>query len=44
MYKGLFVSKFLLAPPDKEEMRRFIEARMTVKLGGAADPNQDGGA
>ncbi len=38
MDNQLFVSKYQLALPDKEEMRRFIEAQMAEGLGlGAED-------
>ena len=44
MDNRLFVSKYQLALPGKEEMRRFIEAQMAAELGGAAGPQQEGDA
>jgi nuclease YhcG-like protein len=44
MDNRLFVSKYQLALPGKEEMPRFIEAQMAAELGGAAGPQQEGDA
>jgi len=39
----LFVSKYQLSLPDKEEMRRFIEEQMEEELGAVASSPEDGG-
>ncbi len=39
----LFVSKYQLALPDKEEMRRFIEEQMATELGAAVSSPEEGG-
>ncbi len=39
----LFVSKYQLALPDKEEMRRFIEEQMATELGVAVSSPEEGG-
>jgi predicted nuclease of restriction endonuclease-like (RecB) superfamily len=39
----LFVSKYQLSLPDKEEMRRFIEVQMEEELGAAASSPEEGG-
>lgn len=44
MDNRLFVSKYQLALPGKEEMRRFIEAQMAAELGGEARPQREGDA
>jgi predicted nuclease of restriction endonuclease-like (RecB) superfamily len=42
MDNHLFVSKYQLALPDKEEMRRFLEAQMAEELGSDAAENAEG--
>ena len=42
MDNHLFVSKYQLALPDKEEMRRFLEEQMAEELGGDAAENAEG--
>ncbi len=43
MDNQLFVSKYQLALPDKEEMRRFIEAQMAGGLGQRVEPEEESG-
>jgi hypothetical protein len=40
MDNRLFVSKYQLVLPDKEEMRRFLEAQMAEELGGSPAENE----
>jgi predicted nuclease of restriction endonuclease-like (RecB) superfamily len=43
MDNQLFVSKYLLALPDRDEMRRFLEAQMAEELGSEVADNEEGG-
>ena len=43
MDNQLFVSKYQFALPDRDEMRRFLEAKMAEELGVEAADNEEGG-